>query len=198
MANLENKDENLIEEENEENLNQVEENLNQVNEDLEKDSSDEKVEVETEIEEDKQDSDEENEKYAALEDNFVRLQADFVNYKRRTEQERKDYIELGSRKVLNELLTVIDNFERAIEAHTNEESFKEGVELIYKQLLELLNKNNVTEMKCLNEKFDPEFHHAVLVEEKQGVEEGIIIDVLQKGYLIGEKVLRPAMVKVSQ
>lgn len=184
MANLENKDENLIEEE----------NLDQVNEDLEKDFSDEEVE----IEEDKQNSDEENEKYAALEDNFVRLQADFVNYKRRTEQERKDYIELGSKKVLNELLTVIDNFERAIEAHTNEESFKEGVELIYKQLLELLNKNNVTEMKCLNEKFDPEFHHAVLVEEKQGVEEGIIIDVLQKGYLIGEKVLRPAMVKVSQ
>ena len=198
MANLENKDENLIEEENEENLNQVEENLNQVNEDLEKDSSDEKVEVEIETEEDKQDSDKEDEKYAALEDNFVRLQADFVNYKRRTEQERKDYIELGSKKVLNELLTVIDNFERAIEAHTNEESFKEGVELIYKQLLELLNKNDVTEMKCLNEKFDPEFHHAVLVEEKQGVEEGIIIDVLQKGYLIGEKVLRPAMVKVSQ
>lgn len=184
MANLENKDENLIEEE----------NLDQVNEDLEKDFSDEEVE----IEEDKQNSDEENEKYAALEDNFVRLQADFVNYKRRTEQERKDYIELGSKKVLNELLTVIDNFERAIEAHTNEESFKEGVELIYKQLLELLSKNNVTEMKCLNEKFDPEFHHAVLVEEKQGVEEGIIIDVLQKGYLIGEKVLRPAMVKVSQ
>ena len=184
MANLENKDENLIEEE----------NLDQVNEDLEKDFSDEEVE----IEEDKQNSDEENEKYAALEDNFVRLQADFVNYKRRTEQERKDYIEIGSKKVLNELLTVIDNFERAIEAHTNEESFKEGVELIYKQLLELLNKNNVTEMKCLNEKFDPEFHHAVLVEEKQGVEEGIIIDVLQKGYLIGEKVLRPAMVKVSQ
>ena len=184
MANLENKDENLIEEE----------NLDQVNEDLEKDFSDEEVE----IEEDNQNSDEENEKYAALEDNFVRLQADFVNYKRRTEQERKDYIELGSKKVLNELLTVIDNFERAIEAHTNEESFKEGVELIYKQLLELLNKNNVTEMKCLNEKFDPEFHHAVLVEEKQGVEEGIIIDVLQKGYLIGEKVLRPAMVKVSQ
>ena len=184
MANLENKDENLIEEE----------NLDQVNEDLEKDFSDEEVE----IEEDKQNSDEENEKYAALEDNFVRLQADFVNYKRRTEQERKDYIELGSKKVLNELLTVIDNLERAIEAHTNEESFKEGVELIYKQLLELLNKNNVTEMKCLNEKFDPEFHHAVLVEEKQGVEEGIIIDVLQKGYLIGEKVLRPAMVKVSQ
>ena len=184
MANLENKDENLIEEE----------NLDQVNEDLEKNFSDEEVE----IEEDKQNSDEENEKYAALEDNFVRLQADFVNYKRRTEQERKDYIELGSKKVLNELLTVIDNFERAIEAHTNEESFKEGVELIYKQLLELLNKNNVTEMKCLNEKFDPEFHHAVLVEEKQGVEEGIIIDVLQKGYLIGEKVLRPAMVKVSQ
>lgn len=188
MANLENKDENLIEEE----------NLDQANEDLEKDSSDGKVEVEIETEEDKQDSDKENEKYAALEDNFVRLQADFVNYKRRTEQERKDYIELGSKKVLNELLTVIDNFERAIEAHTNEESFKEGVELIYKQLLELLNKNNVTEMKCLNEKFDPEFHHAVLVEEKQGVEEGIIIDVLQKGYLIGEKVLRPAMVKVSQ
>ena len=184
MANLENKDENLIEEE----------NLDQVNEDLEKDFSDEEVE----IEENKQNSDEENEKYAALEDNFVRLQADFVNYKRRTEQERKDYIELGSKKVLNELLTVIDNFERAIEAHTNGESFKEGVELIYKQLLELLNKNNVTEMKCLNEKFDPEFHHAVLVEEKQGVEEGIIIDVLQKGYLIGEKVLRPAMVKVSQ
>ncbi|MDO5041037.1 MAG: nucleotide exchange factor GrpE [Peptoniphilus sp.] len=134
----------------------------------------------------------------SLKNNLLRLQADFINYKRRTEQERKDYIELGTKKVLMDLLNIIDNFERALGSETEDRKYKEGVELIYKQMIDLLGRNNVKEMQTENIKFDPNLHHAVLVEEKEGVEEGMIIDVLQKGYLIGEKVLRPAMVKVSK
>ncbi len=93
---------------------------------------------------------------------------------------------------------VIDNFERALDHSDEESSFKEGVEMIYQQLLDLLKKNNICPMEALNEKFDPNRHHAVLVEEKEGVEEGVVIDVVQKGYMINDEVLRPAMVKVSQ
>ncbi|CDZ75128.2 co-chaperone GrpE [Peptoniphilus sp. ING2-D1G] len=134
----------------------------------------------------------------SLKNNLLRLQADFINYKRRTEQERKDYIELGTKKVLIDLLNIIDNFERALLSETEDKKYKEGVELIYKQMIDLLDRNNVKEMQLENIKFDPNLHHAVLVEEKEDVDEGMIIDVLQKGYLIGEKVLRPAMVKVSK
>ncbi|WP_138159293.1 nucleotide exchange factor GrpE [Peptoniphilus catoniae] len=133
-----------------------------------------------------------------LKDNFVRLQADFINFKRRTEQERSDYIELGSIKVLNNILLVVDNFERALESQTQDENYKNGIELIYKQIIDLLGKFDVVEMEAENKDFDPNLHHAVMVEEKDGVKEGIVLEVLQKGYMIGKKVLRPAMVKVSK
>lgn len=131
-------------------------------------------------------------------DQLIRLTADFTNYKRRVEKEKKDFLALGVKKVALDLLGVIDNFERALDHSDEESSFKEGVEMIYQQLLDLLKKNNICPMEALNEKFDPNRHHAVLVEEKEGVEEGVVIDVVQKGYMINDEVLRPAMVKVSQ
>lgn len=139
-----------------------------------------------------------SERETQLKEQLIRLQADFTNYKRRSENEKKDYIGLGCQKVILELLPIIDNFERALCLIDEKDKFSEGVELIYNQLLELLTKNEVEEINELNTKFDPNLHHAVLVEEKDGVEEGIVIEILQKGYKSKEKVLRPAMVKVSK
>lgn len=151
---------------------------------------------------DQEDCSEENPEVQAQEDSYkdqlIRLTADFTNYKRRVEKEKKDFLALGVKKVALDLLGVIDNFERALDHSDEDSSFKEGVEMIYQQLLDLLKKNNICPMEALNEKFDPNRHHAVLVEEKKGVEEGVVIDVVQKGYMINDEVLRPAMVKVSQ
>lgn len=151
---------------------------------------------------DQEDCPEENPEVQTQEDPYkdqlIRLTADFTNYKRRVEKEKKDFLALGVKKVALDLLGVIDNFERALNHSDEDSSFKEGVEMIYQQLLDLLKKNNICPMEALNEKFDPNRHHAVLVEEKEGVEEGVVIDVVQKGYMINDEVLRPAMVKVSQ
>lgn len=169
------KDENLEEIENQE----VEENL---------DGAEEIIEENLKEETDEND---------LLKESFARLQADFVNYKRRTEQEKSDYLDLGVSKVIIDILPIVDNFERALEVK-EDSKFYEGVEMIYTQIKGLLDKNGVEEIESLNEKFDPNIHHAVFVEEVDGLDSDIITEVLQKGYRLGEKVLRPAMVKVSQ
>lgn len=133
-----------------------------------------------------------------LKEQLIRLQADFTNYKRRAENEKKDYLSLGAQKVILDLLGVIDNFERALSQVSEKDSFSEGIELIHGQLIELIKKYDVEEISETNVKFDPNMHHGVLVEEREGVEEGLVIEVLQKGYKMNDKVLRPAMVKVSQ
>lgn len=140
---------------------------------------------------------EETDENDLLKESFARLQADFVNYKRRTEQEKSDYLDLGVSKVIIDILPIVDNFERALEVK-EDSKFYEGVEMIYTQIKGLLDKNGVEEIESLNEKFDPNIHHAVFVEEVDGLDSDIVTEVLQKGYRLGEKVLRPAMVKVSQ
>lgn len=157
------------------------------------------VQTETEVEtEENNKTDEPSERENQLKDQLIRLQADFTNYKRRSENERQDYLMLGSQKVIGDLLVIVDNFERALAQVKEKDSFSEGIELIYNQLIDLLSKNNVQPINETDIKFDPNLHHAVLVEQKDGVEEGTVIDVLQKGYKIQDKILRPAMVKVSE
>lgn len=140
-----------------------------------------------------------DEKYEQLNDQFIRLQADYANYKRRSEQEKLSYIDLGLEKLAQGILPVIDNFERALEMSDQKESnFYEGVSLIEKQLIEVLNKFDIHEIKAIDEEFDPNYHHAVLTETVPDVSSGIVIEVLQKGYVHNDKVIRPAMVKVSE
>lgn len=172
-------------------------------EEIEQEQTGEEITEEGEIEDTEQDeaSDAEvsqSERETQLRDQLIRLQADFTNYKRRSENERKEYLDLGIQKVVLDMLVVVDNFERALSQVNEKDSFSEGVELIYSQLKDLLNKYEVKEINETNIKFDPNMHHAVLVEEREGVEDGIVIDILQKGYKMKEKILRPAMVKVSQ
>lgn len=181
------------------------------NEDIKKDNLDENKELENENIEDVVKEDEvqddsqevtnessDDEKYQDLMDKFMRLQADFANYKRRTEAQKTEYVELGVKKIVNDLLPVLDNFERALDSIEEKDSTYDGILMIKNQLTDALKKEGIVEMKALGEEFDPTYHHAVLTEDSDEYDSGYVIEVLQKGYLINDKTLRPAMVKVSQ
>lgn len=131
-----------------------------------------------------------------------RLKAEFENYRKRTEKEKADLIEYGKEQVILDILPVIDNFERALEAShgDNEEiaSFKEGVNLIYRQFKGILEKLGVKEIEALGQIFDPYKHHAVMQEEVEDKKGNEIIEVFQKGYMFNNKVIRPSMVKVAK
>lgn len=129
---------------------------------------------------------------------YLRLAADFQNYKRRVEKEKGDIYAYANEKIVVELLDVIDNFERALEHGAENESFAEGMNMIFKQFRGVLEKSGVEEINALGENFDPNFHHAVLTEKSDEHESGKVIQVLQKGYLLNKKVIRPAMVKVAE
>ena len=133
-----------------------------------------------------------------LKDRHIRLQADFQNFKRRANNEKAEYLNLGVQKLANDLLPVLDTFERAIEACDDKDAFYEGIVLIEGQLIDTLKKHDIVEIEALNKPFDPNFHHAVIMDEREDCEPGIVTEVLQKGYMIGNKVLRPSMVKVSK
>ena len=133
----------------------------------------------------------------ALNTKYLRLMADFQNYKRRTEKEKNDIYAFANEKIVSELLNVIDNFERALDAGDSGDSFVEGMNLIFKQLQGVLEKAGVVEIEALGQDFDPNFHHAVLTEDSTEYESGKVTAVLQKGYLLNNKVIRPTMVKVA-
>ena len=133
----------------------------------------------------------------ALNTKYLRLMADFQNYKRRTEKEKNDIYAFANEKIVSELLNVIDNFERALDAGNDGDSFVEGMNLIFKQLQGVLEKAGVVEIEALGQDFDPNFHHAVLTEDSAEYESGKVTAVLQKGYLLNNKVIRPSMVKVA-
>nr|WP_311565154.1 nucleotide exchange factor GrpE [Peptoniphilus grossensis] len=175
------------------------ENLD-VNKELENENIEDVVKEE-EVQDDSQEvtnDSSDDEKYQDLMDKFMRLQADFANYKRRTEAQKTEYVELGVKKIVNDLLPVLDNFERALDSIEEKDSTYDGILMIKNQLTDVLKKEGIVEMKALGEEFDPTYHHAVLTEDSDEYDSGYVIEVLQKGYLINDKTLRPAMVKVSQ
>jgi len=135
---------------------------------------------------------------------YLRLAADFQNYKKRTERERYERYTDGKKDFAEALLPILDNFDRALaqdaaDAESERERlFIEGMDLILKQLNGMLAKNGVTEIEALGEDFDPNFHHAVIMEPSDKYESQKVSDVLQKGYKIGDKVIRPSMVKVAE
>lgn len=134
-----------------------------------------------------------------LNDGYLRLQADFINYKKRMEKERESIYSYASEEVINSLLPIVDNFERALSSSEDkEDGFYEGMDMIYKQLLEVLKDNGLEEIEALHSEFDPNYHHAVLQEESEEYDEGVVIEVFQKGYKLNDKVIRPSMVKVSK
>lgn len=128
---------------------------------------------------------------------YMRLMADFQNYKRRAEKEKSDIYSYANEKLATELLAVLDNFERALEVATEDQSFKEGMSMIFKQLGDVLEKSGLKEIPALGETFDPNFHNAVMTEDTAEYESGKVSGVMQKGYTLNGKVIRPSMVRVA-
>ena len=126
---------------------------------------------------------------------LLRMMADFQNYKRRVEKEKKDLYSYANEKIVTDLLEVMDNFERALEQDAAD-GFKEGMEMIFKQLGTVLEKSGLAEIPALGEDFDPNVHNAVMTEETDEYESGKVSGVMQKGYTLNGKVIRPSMVKV--
>ena len=131
-------------------------------------------------------------------DRWLRVTAEYQNYRTRTQKEKEDIYQNANAKFIEGLLDVIDNFERAMENKPENDKFAEGIELIYKQFLAILDKNNVKEIPAKGEKFDPVIHMAVQMMAVEGMDSDLVAEVIKKGYTLNDKVIRPAMVVVSQ
>ena len=130
---------------------------------------------------------------------YMRLAADFQNFRKRTEKERADIYAFACEGFASDLLNVMDNFERAMDAAPADDKFAEGMQLIFRQLQDVLKKNKVEEIAAQDAEFDPNFHNAVMTEPApEGEDGGKVTKVLQKGYTLNGKVIRPSMVAVSQ
>ncbi len=135
----------------------------------------------------------------SLQDRLLRTAAEFDNYRKRVDRERRDLADYMKADVLAEILPIVDNFERALQAPSSDaDSMRKGVELIYKQMVDFLRKRGVTPIEALGADFDPNFHQAVIHETSPAHREGEVIEELQRGYMLGDKLLRPAMVKVAK
>ena len=132
-----------------------------------------------------------------LKNAYAKAYADTENMKKRLEKDFETRSRYQMASFAKELLPVMDNCERALAQATTDEAYRKGVEMIYSQLQNALAKEEITEIEALNQPFDGNWHQALMSEEKEGIESGIVIEVLQKGYKIKERILRPAMVKVS-
>lgn len=128
---------------------------------------------------------------------YMRLLADFQNFKKRTAKERDDICQYANENIMTELLQVLDNFERALEHDCLDDKYRDGMEMIFRQLTDVLQKAGLKEIEALGEDFDPNFHNAVMTEDNPDYESGKVSDVMQKGYTLNNKVIRPSMVKVN-
>ena len=134
------------------------------------------------------------------EDKYLRLYAEFENFKRRKNKEIETNNVYKSQKVITEILPILDNLERALQVESDNEEIKsllKGVEMVYEGLLNVLKSEGVELIETENAQFDPNYHHAVMQEEDSEKESGAILDTFQKGYKLKDRVIRPAMVKVN-
>jgi molecular chaperone GrpE len=134
----------------------------------------------------------------ALQDRLLRTAAEFDNYRKRVDRERRDLAEFTAAEVLRDVLPIVDNLERALAAAGEGDPLRKGVELTHKQMLDLLRKRGVKPIEALGADFDPNFHQAVVHETSSEHREGEVMEELQRGYLLGDRLLRPAMVKVAK
>lgn len=136
----------------------------------------------------------------ALQDRLLRLAAEFDNFRKRVERDRREQAEAATTAALEDLLPIIDNLERALEAPTGSDAdtYRTGVELIHRQMTELLRTRGVTPIKTVGADFDPRVHQAVMHELSASHRDGEVMDELRRGYMLGDRLLRPAMVKVAR
>lgn len=166
----------------------------ETSETLEEDNAPEAEKTEEKAEEKTEEkADDGNEKY-------VRLMAEFQNYKKRVAKEKNDIREYATEKLVMELLPVLDNFERALAASAEDDpaGYAKGMELIFTQMVTELQKSGLAEVEAEGQDFDPTKHNAVMTEENEELESGKVSKVLQKGYALNDKVIRPSMVAVTK
>lgn len=176
------------------------------NEDLEEasvesaEASDEELKEETDIDEMKKLLQEKENQCADLLDRLQRTMAEFDNFRKRTIKEKTSLFDDGVRSTIEQILPVIDNFERALSSNTTEDEsnpYLQGMEMIYRQFKDILAAIGVEEIKTIGEKFNPDFHNAVTHIEDEAYGENEIVEEFQKGYIYKDKVIRYSMVKVA-
>lgn len=138
-----------------------------------------------------------------LENELLKSKAEFINYRKRLDEEHSRFIKYCNEDLIKELLPTLDNFERAInmdDTNLNDEvsKFLSGFKMIYCNFVNVLKNSGVVEIDGNNKPFDATYHEAIMTEKREGVEPGMVLDVLQKGYILNGKVIRPAMVRVSE
>ncbi len=130
---------------------------------------------------------------------YMRLMAEFQNFKRRVAREKSDIHAYANEKIVGDLLPVLDNFERALDTEGGDlEAYAKGMQLIFEQLKKALENAGLEEIKAMDETFDPNVHNAVMTESLEDKEDGTVTNVLQKGYKLKDKVIRPSMVAVNK
>lgn len=136
-----------------------------------------------------------------LEDRFLRLVAEFDNFKKRTNRQFQELMRSANEDLILQLVEVVDNFERALEAAKTSddfESFHQGVEMIYDHLQEVLKKQGVKEIEALGQKFNPNVHEALFQLEGGDLPEDMVVELVQKGYMLNDRLIRPAKVAVTK
>lgn len=136
----------------------------------------------------------------ALQDRLLRTAAEFDNYRKRIDRERRDQADAAVADALEDLLPIMDNLERALQAPAGEDvdAYRKGVELIHKQMTDLLRKRGVKPIGAVGAIFDPNYHQAVVQEVSTDHRDGEVMEELRRGYMLGDRLLRPAMVKVAR
>ncbi|WP_164668562.1 nucleotide exchange factor GrpE [Virgibacillus doumboii] len=131
---------------------------------------------------------------------LLRIQAEYDNFKKRSQKEKEADRKYKAQDLINELLPAIDNFERALQVEVNDESkgFVDGISMVYQQIKDALKAQGAEEIECVGKPFDPNLHHAVMQVEDENYDSDIVVEELQKGYMLKDKVVRPAMVKVNK
>jgi len=135
-----------------------------------------------------------------LHDRLLRKTAEFDNFKKRTERERREFAEWAAAELIGDVLAVVDDFERALGVAAPPEAakYREGVELIHRQLADVLRKRGVQPIETTGVDFDPTIHQAVAYDESPGARDGQVVAELRRGYRLGERLLRPALVRVAK
>lgn len=143
-----------------------------------------------------------NKKLSDAEEKYLRCQADLINYRKRKDEETEKMLRYANEGLILEILPVLDNFERATNMNENvnieTKNFINGMNMVYQSLVSALKKYGVSEIECLGKKFDPTLEQAVMTAEEKDKESDIVLEVYQKGYMLKEKIIRPAMVKVNK
>ena len=142
-----------------------------------------------------------NLKVKELEDKNLRISAEMINSLRRKDEDTARVMKYANESLIDDILNVVDNFDRALKINSDSEdvvNYQKGMQMIYDNLISILNKYEVVEIDALDKPFDPTYHQAVMTEKVDGKESNIVIEVLRKGYMYKDKVIRPAMVKVSE